>query len=346
MSADLFNIASYDYALPSDLIAQHPSKQRDHSRLLLVNRQTGNLEEIKFCELTDFLEEGDSLIFNNTKVLPARLQGKREAGGESEIFLLKPITDDIWEVLVRPAKKLKIGTRVFFSEKFFCEVVAIKEEGIREVRFFCEGPLEAALYHYGQMPLPPYIRRDSALKEDLENYQTVYAKKTGAVAAPTAGLHFTKELLEKLKNKQVNQYQITLHVGLGTFKPVQKEDIREHSMHAEPFEIDAPTAEALNQLPANKKQICVGTTCCRSLESVMRDQGKIVAGEYLTDIFIYPGYQFKFVKALLTNFHAPRSTLLMLVSAFGGYELMREAYKKAVKERFRFHSYGDAMLIY
>lgn len=345
MKKDLFITDSYDYHLPTELIAQHPCSPRDHSRLLIVDRKEESLREIQFCELTDFLGAGDSLVFNNTRVVPARLIGNRETGGETEIFLLKAISYDTWEVLGRPGKKLRTGCRVFFGKDFFCEVIDTTLEGTKIVRFFWQGDFEAVLKTYGQMPLPPYIQRETPLEEDFDDYQTVYAKVMGAVAAPTAGLHFTDEMMTKMSQQGVDYHYVTLHVGLGTFRPVQTEDIREHAMHTEPIIIDEETALALNSRPLGKRQICVGTTCCRSLESAADKEGKIIAGNYETNIFIYPGYSFKYVQALLTNFHAPRSTLLMLVSAFAGYELIMEAYQKAVKDRFRFHSYGDAMLI-
>lgn len=345
MNEKLFQLEAYDYVLPQELIAQHPVFPKDHSRLLIVNRQKESFDEIKFCELADFLNSGDSFVFNDTKVIPARLLGKRESGGVAEIFLSTFLGQDVWEVLARPGKKLKEGSKVYFADDFFCEILHTKEEGTKIVRFYYEGSFESALEKYGQIPLPHYIRGGLALSEDRKDYQTVYAKSAGAVAAPTAGLHFTSELLERLATKKILNTSITLHVGLGTFKPVQTEDIRMHQMHTEPFSISKETASFLNQRDRSKRQISVGTTCCRALESAIDESGLYHQGEYKTEIFIYPGYQFKAVESLLTNFHAPKSSLLMLVSAFAGYELMMEAYQKAVKERFRFHSYGDAMLI-
>jgi S-adenosylmethionine:tRNA ribosyltransferase-isomerase len=344
---DLFDLNAYHYELPRELIAQQPSEKRDQSRLLLVDRQAGNFSEIKFCELTDFLKTGDSLIFNETKVIPARLFGKRSSGGVCEIFLSKRLSLETWEVLARPGKKLKIDSEIIFGERLSCQVLETTELGTKIVRFQWDGIFEELLSLYGRMPLPHYIKRDveSTNQYDLERYQTVYAKHPGAVAAPTAGLHFSKNMLETLNDKAVQQHYLTLHVGLGTFKPVEYRDIRHHAMHAESYFIDQKTAEQLNARSNDHKQICVGTTCCRALESACNNKGQIQPGSRETNIFIYPGYQFKYVKSLLTNFHLPGSTLLMLVSAFAGYELIKEAYAKAVKERFRFFSYGDAMLI-
>lgn len=345
MTRDLFTLAAYQYNLPSELIAQHPCHPRDSSRLLLVDRQAGSFSEIPFRELTDLLESGDSLVFNDTRVIPARLLGRRPNRGQAEIFLIKRLSLDTWEALARPGRKLKPGVRVDFGDRLACEIIEEGSEGIKIVRFEWQGVFEEVLSLYGQMPLPHYIQRTKEIHEDAERYQTVYAKNPGAVAAPTAGLHFSQELLEKLESKGIEQNRLTLHVGLGTFKPVQVDDIRLHPMHEEPFFIDAATAQRLNGRQEGKRQICVGTTCCRALEAAADPSGRIIPGNYETNIFIYPGYEFKYVRSLLTNFHLPGSTLLMLVSAFAGYELIREAYRKAILDRFRFYSYGDAMLI-
>jgi S-adenosylmethionine:tRNA ribosyltransferase-isomerase len=345
MPKDLFSLTSYQYELPQELIAQHPCTPRDQSRLLLVERQTGHFTELTFKDLKDFLQGGDHLVFNDTKVIPARLLGKREQGGQAEIFLVKRLSLDSWEVLARPGKKLRLGAVVTFGEDFSCQIVEARADGIKVVRFRWLHTFEEALGQYGQIPLPHYIQREKQELIDLERYQTVYATHPGALAAPTAGLHFTEELLQDLTIKGVKKSHVTLHVGLGTFKPVQVEDIRAHPMHTESFIISAPVAQDLNARDSRHRQICVGTTCCRALESSANQEGKIIPGQYETNIFIYPGYQFRYVQSLLTNFHLPGSTLLMLVCAFAGYELVREAYAKAIEKRFRFYSYGDAMLI-
>lgn len=312
---------------------------------MIVDRAKGDISEIVFRELRDFLESGDHLIFNDTKVIPARLIGTRTGGGASEIFLVRPISNDMWEVLVRPGKKLKVGSRVVFSELFSCEIVERLPDGGAYAVFHYEGEFYQALERHGQIPLPHYIRREVDSAVDNSRYQTVYASQPGAVAAPTAGLHFTQEMMSHLKEKGVHQTTVTLHVGLGTFRPVQAEDIRDHVMHAERLNITPEAAVELNRRQSGSRRICVGTTSCRALEAVATEGGVIVPGDYETTIFIYPGYSFKYAKSLLTNFHLPGSSLLMLVSAFAGRELIKEAYLKAVKEKFRFFSYGDAMLI-
>jgi len=337
-------LSSYQFDLPKELIAQHPCQPRDHSRLMIVDRAKESLTEIPFFELPHLLEKGDSLVFNNTKVIPARLIGKRLSGGSAEVFLKMKRQDGTWEVLVKPGKQLVAGAKVIFSDSFSCEITEVLSEGCRYVRFFHEGDFEQVLAQYGQIPLPKYIKREPNFQEDGESYQTVYATCPGAVAAPTAGLHFTQPLLNQLSQKGVEQIQITLHVGLGTFLPIKVSDIREHQMHQESFVITPQAAEQLN-LKNTGKQICVGTTSCRALEAAAALSSVINAGEYATDIFISPGYQFRRVTSLLTNFHLPGSSLLILVSTFAGHELIKEAYQKAVKERFRFFSYGDAMLI-
>jgi len=342
---DLFKLSAYQYDLPPELIAQHPCTPRDASRLMVIDRASGQITEMKYRDLADFLEEGDSLVFNNTKVIPARLFGHRETGGAVEIFLLEKAGVDCWKVLCKPARKVKEGAKITFGDDFSCTVMQELDDGMRVVQFEYEGDFEEVLGRYGEMPLPHYIQRPEAQDYDMARYQTVYAKNSGAVAAPTAGLHFTPELLDSLHTGGIEQTHVTLHVGLGTFRPVQVDDIREHRMHSERVIIEPEAAERLNRRIEGKRQICVGTTCCRSLESAANAEGVIRAGEFATDIFIYPGYQFRYVKSLLTNFHLPGSTLLMLISAFAGYELTMEAYHKAVKDRYRFFSYGDAMLI-
>lgn len=336
---NLYSLSAYDYELPNELIAQYPCTPRDSSRLMIVDRKNGQISETVFREVGAYLDPKTRLVFNNTKVIPARLYGKRDSGGAVEIFLTKQLEPDVWLALARPAKKLKKGMRVTFGDSFSCEVVEELPEGERKVRFFHEGDFHQALLAHGEMPLPQYIHRNEVKTLDKERYQTVFAAHEGAVAAPTAGLHFTPELLQSL---EIQKTYITLHVGLGTFRPVLTEDIRNHPMHAEHFIISQNAADEINQ---SSHITCVGTTSCRTLESASLPNGQIVPGEYNTDIFIYPGYQFKKMNALLTNFHLPRSTLLMLVSAFAGRDLILEAYKKAVTDKFRFFSYGDAMLI-
>lgn len=342
---ELYQTKAYQFDLPKELIAQTPCEPRDRSRLLVVDRATQNFTELCFADLKDFLNVGDSLVLNQTKVIPARLFGRRPTGGKVELLLSRPLGEDLWEALAKPAKKLSLGSHIYFGEDFSAEVVEDRAEGIKVLKFIYSGLFEDCLDRYGKTPLPVYIHGGIEEKGDRERYQTIYAKEPGAVAAPTAGLHFSEDLFHHLDIKGVERNYITLHVGLGTFRNVQCEDIREHQMHEESFSISEEGAKALNNRKSEKRQICVGTTCCRTLESCMAEYGKIVAGSGSTKIFIYPGFQFKYVRSLLTNFHVPGSTLLMLVSALGGYELMREAYKKAVKERFRFFSYGDAMLI-
>lgn len=342
---NLLDINSYSYAFDESLIATQPIQPKDRSRLMIVNRATGEISEIVFHEIVDFFSENDTFIFNDTKVIPARLIGKRESGGESEIFLIKNIKENIWEVLAKPGKKLRIGVNVIFGNDFYCKILDTTLNGTKIVEFFFEKNFEDLLQKYGKIPLPHYMNRE-ADERDNDTYQTIFAKNPGAAAAPTAGLHFTQDLLNKMHKKSILQEKVTLHVGLGTFNPVRVNDLTKHEMHRENGFIDFDTADRLNEgFVSSKKQICVGTTCCRLLESSIDENRKIKAGNYETNIFIYPGYEFKFVRSLLTNFHLPQSTLLMLVCALGGYDLIMEAYKKAVKEKYRFFSYGDAMLI-
>jgi len=342
---DLFSLSAYQYDLPEELIAQHPLSQRDHSRLLIVDRRKQQLEEVPFGEIQHLLSKGDGLVFNDTRVIPARLYGKRATGGKAEVLLLKRLSTQDWEVLAKPGKKLPPGEKVFFSDSFFCSIISENEDGSRVVRFQWDGNFDQLLNQLGHVPLPPYIKREQSDQEDRHRYQTIYAKNPGASAAPTAGLHFTEELFGNLFEKGVIAYPVTLHVGKDTFRPVRVEDIRQHTMHAESYEVSMQTAEALNNRDKAKQCICVGTTSCRVLETAADDHGIIRPGSHESSIFIYPGYRFKFTTALLTNFHLPGSTLLMLVSAFAGYELTMEAYHKAIKDKFRFFSYGDAMLI-
>jgi len=344
MDESLYDLSAYQYDLPEELIAQEPCSPRDAARLMVIDRSSETIEEMTFRDLGDMLSDGDSLVLNDTKVIPARLHGRRLTGGKVELLLLRQIQPDVWEVLARPGKKLVPGTHVEISERLSATVEEALPDGKRVVSFKYQGVFADLLAEYGEMPLPPYIRRSEPRGEDKERYQTIFAANPGAVAAPTAGLHFTPQLLNRLESRSVEQVHVTLHVGLGTFQPVQSNDIRQHHMHTESFSVSQQAACALNERDPKKRQICVGTTCCRVLESAVTD-GHIRAGCFDTQIFIYPGYKFQYVQHLLTNFHLPGSTLLMLVSAFAGHELIMEAYKKAVKERFRFFSYGDAMLI-
>lgn len=335
----------FDYDLPEELIAQVPLEHRDQSRLMVLDKETGDIAHRHFYDIIDFLNEGDCLVLNDTRVLPARLIGEKEgSGGKIEFLLLKRIELDTWEALVKPGKKAKVGSRFIFGDGRLCtEVIGIGEEGSRIIKFQYEGVFEDILDQLGQMPLPPYITEKL---EDKERYQTVYSKNQGSAAAPTAGLHFTSELLKKLEEKGVKTAYITLHVGLGTFRPVKVEKIEEHTMHSEFYTIDDKNANIINEAKANGKRIiAVGTTSCRTLESVATKDGIIEPKSGWTDIFIYPGYNFKIVDNLITNFHLPESTLIMLVSTLAGKEATLNAYKIAVKEGYRFFSFGDAMFI-
>jgi S-adenosylmethionine:tRNA ribosyltransferase-isomerase len=337
--------ADFDFYLPEELIAQTPLSKRDESRLMVIDRITGELEHKRFYNIVDMLNPGDCLVLNNTKVLPARLIGERaESGGKIEFLLLKQLKLNTWEVLVKPGKRAKIGSRFSFGEGLLeAEVKELGEEGSRIVEFFFDGVFENILEQLGEMPLPPYITEKL---EDSNRYQTVYAKHQGSAAAPTAGLHFTEELLEKIKNKGVLIEYITLHIGLGTFRPVKVESIEEHKMHSEFYIMEEDVAERLNRAKEKGGRIiAVGTTSCRTLESAAVEKGKLRAGTGWTDIFIFPGYEFKMVDSLITNFHLPESTLIMLVSALANREDILKAYNAAVEERYRFFSFGDAMFI-
>lgn len=340
----MLNVSDFDFYLPESLIAQHPAEPRDASRLMVVHRDNGTIEHQTFRDLVFLLKAGDVLVINNTRVIPARLIGEKE-GTETkiEVLLLKRFNLNVWEALVKPGKRLKKGQKVCFGNGLLTgELLDILENGNRKIHFSYDGVFETILDQLGEMPLPPYI---TAQLEDRERYQTVYAKEEGSVAAPTAGLHFTPELLDKLREKGVEIVEILLHVGLGTFRPVKVEDIREHSMHSEYYRVDFNAAERINLAKQEgRRVIAVGTTAARTLESVGQ-QGKVEASEGWTDIFIYPGYSFKIVDVLLTNFHFPKSTLVMLVSALAGRELILKAYEIAVAEKYRFYSFGDAMLI-
>ena len=333
------------YELPEELIAQDPLEDRSSSRLLVLDKESGAVSHHVFKEITDYLHEGDCLVINDTKVIPARLIGSK-VGTEAkiEILLLKRKENNIWETLVKPGKKAKIGTKISFGEGLLVgEVVDIVDEGNRLIQFTYEGIFEEILDKLGQMPLPPYITHQL---EDKNRYQTVYATHTGSAAAPTAGLHFTPELLEEIERKGIDIARITLHVGLGTCRPVKVDEITEHHMHSEFFQIDEEAAMKINRAKdSGKRVICVGTTSCRTIESAADETGHLKACSGWTEIFIYPGYQFKILDCLITNFHLPESTLIMLVSALAGREHVLAAYEEAVKERYRFFSFGDAMLI-
>lgn len=335
----------FDFELPEELIAQTPIVKRDSSRLMVVDKQTGELSHHIFSDIVDLLNPGDVLVLNDTKVMPARLFGvKEDTLAHIEVLLLKNIKDDIWSCLVRPGKRVKEGTVISFGEGLLkAKCISVKEEGIREFQFIYDGIFYELLDKLGTMPLPPYIKEKL---EDKDRYQTVYAKNIGSAAAPTAGLHFTKELLENIKNKGVKICYVTLHVGLGTFRPVTVEDVTNHKMHSEYYEMDEEVANTLNKAKEEgRKIISVGTTSVRVLETVMNKYNKFCKCNGWTDIFIYPGYKFKAVDSLITNFHLPKSTLIMLVSALASKDIILNAYKEAVKEKYRFFSFGDSMFI-
>ena len=340
------NVHDFYFDLPQELIAQDPLENRSSSRLLVLDRDSGDVEHKTFTDIVDYLNEGDCLVINDTKVIPARLFGLRETTNASiEVLLLKRRENDIWETLVKPGKKAKIGTKIIFGDgKLIGTVIDIVEEGNRLIKFEYEGIFEEVLDELGQMPLPPYITHTL---QDKNRYQTVYAKHEGSAAAPTAGLHFTKELLEQIEKKGVKIARVTFHVGLGTFRPVKVENVLEHHMHSEFYQIDADAAKTINEAKDNgHRVIAVGTTSSRTLESVGDENGRVKETSGWTDIFIYPGYKFKVVDNLITNFHLPESTLVMLVSALAGRENVLDAYKEAVKEGYRFFSFGDAMFIH
>lgn len=337
--------SDFYFDLPQELIAQDPLKDRAASRLLVLDRKTGDVSHHVFREIADYLEPGDCLVLNNTKVIPARLLGRREGtGAHVEVLLLKRREADVWEALVKPGKKCRPGTRLSFGDGLLkAQVLETVEEGNRLIRFEYRGIWEEVLDRLGEMPLPPYITHRL---EDRNRYQTVYAKYEGSAAAPTAGLHFTEELLGQIADKGVNIAYVTLHVGLGTFRPVKEENVLEHHMHSEYYQISEEAAEQINRTKAaGGRVICVGTTSCRTVESAADDTGKVHAGSGNTEIFIYPGYRFKVLDALITNFHLPESTLVMLVSALAGRENVLAAYREAIRERYRFFSFGDCMFI-
>ena len=347
------HINDFDYELPEELIAQKPADKRDASRLLVVHRETGETEHKHFYDILEYLNEGDCLVLNNSKVLPARLYGIKEGtGAKVEFLLIKRIDGDRWETMVRPGKRLKPGDSVMFSEDplLKADIIDYGNDGTRIVEFSYDGIFMERLEEIGSMPLPPYIERQSE-NEDRDRYQTVYCREEGSVAAPTAGLHFTEELLEKARAKGVELAYVTLHVGIGTFRPVKCENIEDHSMHFEEYHIDEKTAEIINRAKAEgRRVISVGTTSTRTVESAAyfdeeKDCWQVRSGENSTGIFIYPGYEFRIIDSLITNFHLPKSTLLMLISALYNREKILEVYQEAIREKYRFFSYGDAMFI-
>lgn len=341
---DIYSKQTYDYYLPEELIAQTPAEPRDHSRLLVYNRKTKKIEDKMFYDIIDYLKSGDVLVINNTKVIPARLYGiKPETGAKIEVLLLKKLNLNTWEALLKPGKRAKIGTKIVFSDKLSLTVKEDLGFGGKIVEFTCDGVFENLIDEIGVMPLPPYIKQQY---KDKNRYQTVYAKYDGSSAAPTAGLHFTKELLERIKAKGVQVVEVLLHVGLGTFRPVSEDNILEHDMHSEYIEVTKEVADTLNEAKKNGRRIiAVGTTSVRTLESACDDSGNIIPCKKNTNIFIYPGYKFKVVDALITNFHLPESTLIMLVSAFCGIDETLAMYKHAVESKYRFFSFGDATFL-
>lgn len=338
-------VSEFNYELPEELIAQHPYDKRDEARLMILDKENQKTEDKVFKDIIDYLNPGDCLVINNTKVIPARLYGKKDTGASVEFLLLKRIEGDFWEVMVRPGNKLKPGSIAYFGDGILkAEILEVLEGGNRKVKFEYNGIFNEILDQIGLMPLPPYIKE--SLKEK-NKYQTVYAKYEGSAAAPTAGLHFTEELLEKIKQKGIEIANVTLHVGIGTFRPVKVENIEEHSMHSEHYYIKAEDVEKINKAKqAGNRVIAVGTTSCRVLESVANENGLLKEVEGDTNIFIYPGYKFKCIDALITNFHLPESTLIMLVSSLAGKDFTMKAYEEAVKKEYKFFSFGDAMFIF
>ena len=338
------NISDFDYFLPEKQIAQVPADPRDSSRMMVLSPKTQTIEHRHFYQLDEYLMDGDVLIFNDTRVIPARLIGVRQpTGGKAEVFLLRQLERDRWEVLVKPGKKMRVGSVITFGHELSCEVFEHTDFGGRIVKFSYEGIFEEVLDRLGTMPLPPYIHETL---EDPERYQTIYSREKGSAAAPTAGLHFTESLMDRLRKKGVHLGFVTLHVGLGTFRPVQVDEIEDHVMHSEFYSIPTETADLIRMVKQEgRRVVAVGTTSIRTLESAAVDHGMIEAKQGWTNIFIYPGYQFKIVDAVITNFHLPKSTLIMLVSAFAGREFTLQAYQTAVEENYRFFSFGDAMLI-
>ncbi|HOL39694.1 MAG TPA: tRNA preQ1(34) S-adenosylmethionine ribosyltransferase-isomerase QueA [Dictyoglomaceae bacterium] len=338
----VLKLSDYDYELPEELIAQEPIEPRDSCRLMVVNRGTGEMSLHIFRDIKKFLRSGDIIVLNDTKVIPARIYGKKETGAEIEVLLFRKIEDRKYEALVKPGRRAKVGTKIYFHEDLYAQVIDRTPDGIFTLEFSKDN-LENILPQIGEIPLPPYIKKPI---EDPNKYQTVYARKEGAVAAPTAGFHFTQELLEELKREGVEILYITLHVGLGTFRPVMVEDITQYKLDPEYFELSQEVADKINKAKSEGRRIiAVGTTVTRVLEA-QGGSGRLEAGKGLVSLFIYPGFQFKILEGLITNFHLPKSTLLMLVSAFMGYDLMKRVYQKAIEEKMRFYSFGDAMFIY
>lgn len=339
-------LSDFDYDLPPELIAQHPPAERGQSRLLVIPHDGGALQHRAFSDLPEYLRAGDCLVLNDTRVIPARLVGRRSTGGQVELLLLRQVGEREWEALGKPARRLRVGERVAFSPELTAEVVGAGEEGLRTVRLEFEGELLPLLDRLGQMPLPPYIHRDEPEAEDRTRYQTVYAAEPGAAAAPTAGLHFTSEMLARLEAMGVTLVRLTLHVGLGTFRPIAVERLEDHRMHAEWYQVSAAAAESINEArQAGGRIIAAGTTTVRTLETAAGEQGVIHAGSGMTDLFIKPGYVFRATDAMLTNFHLPKSSLLVMVAAFVGRERVLAAYQEAIRQGYRFYSYGDATLV-
>ena len=340
-------ISEFDYELPAELIAQEPLAERTASRMLVVNRAAGLVSDRQFVEFPSLLGDGDVLVLNNTRVFPARLFGRTETGANVEVFLVKKVEDRIWEALARPGRRLHVGKRIIFGERLTANVAEKSGEGRFLIRFETDGDLDQMFDEIGRTPLPPYIKREAgAIDADRERYQTVFASKRGAIAAPTAGLHFTPDILERIRNNDVTVAEITLHVGYGTFEPVRVDDLGQHTVAAETYEIGEEAAEILTAARTDGKRIvAVGTTTTRALETCLSKFDRFVAGAHSADLTITPGYRFKAIAALLTNFHLPQSSLLVLTSVFGGHELIMEAYRHAVAEEYRFYSYGDSMFI-
>ena len=340
-------ITEFDFDLPDELIAQEPLEKRENSRMLAVNRASNDWQDKHFYDFPEFLKKDDVIVLNNTKVFPARLLGKSETGANVELFLVKEIEPQIWETLARPARRLKIGKKVLFGNKLTAEILEKTEEGLCIVKFATDGNFDEILDEVGKTPLPPYIKREKdAIDKDRERYQTVFASERGAIAAPTAGLHFTPEILQKIKNIGVTVAEITLHVGYGTFEPVRVDDLTKHSVMPEQCEISVETAQILNRAKAeNRRIIAIGTTTTRAIESSISPAGLMLVGKRLANLTITPGYKFRVINGILTNFHLPQSSLLVLVSTFAGHELIMKAYAHAVESSYRFYSYGDRMLI-
>jgi S-adenosylmethionine:tRNA ribosyltransferase-isomerase len=345
---NFMQITDYEFDLPDELIAQKPLENRENSRMLIVNRSENSWRDARFYEFPNFLRKGDVLVLNNTKVFPARLLGETETGAKIEIFLVEEMENQTWETLARPARRLKIGKKIIFDENLTAEVIERSEEGRVCIRFHTNINFDEILDKIGKTPLPPYIKRDAgSLDEDRDRYQTVFAKNRGAIAAPTAGLHFTAQILEAIKNRGVSVAEITLHVGYGTFEPVRVNDLSKHKVLPENYEISEAAAELLNRAKIEKQRIiAVGTTTTRALESALVNGKKFIAGKHSANLTITPNYKFQAIDGLLTNFHLPQSSLLVLVSAFSGYELIMNSYQHAVASRYRFYSYGDCMFIF